>query len=228
MGPTRKPAIQATILPPDGTPANRGLRAWPPGSTGLCGDGSHDGTVGSAVGIVNASDCGHQRGCEVELAGAAIISSCRLTPTPGRRSIVASQGEIARSPAGRRRSSADGPTWRSPHYRPHVHAFYQDDVGVFAIESVELIGGELSRRQRRLVEAWAEIHQSCPRHGTGCRRAVCPVRLSHSARRECGWGTRSIRSRGSRSSARTGYGSSSPMVWFGPSTCGRSSKEADE
>jgi hypothetical protein len=41
-----------------------------------------------------------------------------------------------------------------------VHAFYQDDVGVFAIDSVELIGGELSRRQRRLVEAWAEIHQT--------------------------------------------------------------------
>lgn len=41
-----------------------------------------------------------------------------------------------------------------------MHAFYQDDVGVFAIDSVELIGGELSRRQRRLVEAWAEIHQT--------------------------------------------------------------------
>jgi hypothetical protein len=48
----------------------------------------------------------------------------------------------------------------APHHRPHVHAFYQDDVGVFAIDSVELIGGELSRRQRRLVEAWAEIHQT--------------------------------------------------------------------
>ncbi len=48
----------------------------------------------------------------------------------------------------------------APHYRPHLHAFYQDDVGIFAIDTVELIGGALSRRQRRLVEAWTELHQA--------------------------------------------------------------------
>ena len=48
----------------------------------------------------------------------------------------------------------------APHHRPDLHAFYQDDVGLFAIDTVELIGGELPRRQRRLVEAWTEIHQT--------------------------------------------------------------------
>src|SRR5215813_777696 len=47
-----------------------------------------------------------------------------------------------------------------PHHRAHFHAYYQDDVGIFAIDTIELIGGSLRQQQRRLVEAWAEIHQS--------------------------------------------------------------------
>jgi hypothetical protein len=47
----------------------------------------------------------------------------------------------------------------APHHRPHLHVFYQDDVGIVAVDTVELIGGKLPRRQRRLVEAWAELHQ---------------------------------------------------------------------
>ena len=47
----------------------------------------------------------------------------------------------------------------APHHRPHFHAYYQDDVGVVAIDRVEVIGGALPRRQQRLVEAWAEIHR---------------------------------------------------------------------
>ena len=46
-----------------------------------------------------------------------------------------------------------------PHHRPHFHAYYQDAVGIFATDPVELIGGELPSRQQRLVVAWAEIHQ---------------------------------------------------------------------
>ena len=45
----------------------------------------------------------------------------------------------------------------APHHRPHFHAYYQDEVGVFAIDTIELIGGDLPQKQRRLVEAWAEI-----------------------------------------------------------------------
>jgi hypothetical protein len=46
----------------------------------------------------------------------------------------------------------------SPHHVPHFHAYYQDDVGIFSFDPVELIAGFLPRRQRRLVEAWAELH----------------------------------------------------------------------
>jgi hypothetical protein len=46
-----------------------------------------------------------------------------------------------------------------PHHLPHFHAYYQDDAAVFSIDPVELIAGTLPRKQRRLVEAWAELHQ---------------------------------------------------------------------
>ena len=45
------------------------------------------------------------------------------------------------------------------HHRPHFHAYYQDAVGVYAIDNVDLIAGSLPRRQQRLVLAWAELHQ---------------------------------------------------------------------
>jgi hypothetical protein len=46
------------------------------------------------------------------------------------------------------------------YYAPHFHAYYQNDVAVYSIEPVELISGSLPKRQSRLVEAWAELHQS--------------------------------------------------------------------
>jgi hypothetical protein len=48
----------------------------------------------------------------------------------------------------------------APHHRPHFHAYYQDHVGIFSCDSVDLIAGDLPKRQRRLVEAWAELHQA--------------------------------------------------------------------
>ena len=45
------------------------------------------------------------------------------------------------------------------HHRPHFHAYYQEAAGVYAIASVDCIGGSLPRTQQRLVEAWAEIHR---------------------------------------------------------------------
>ncbi len=48
----------------------------------------------------------------------------------------------------------------SPHHVGHFHAYYQGEVGVFSFDPVELIGGSLPRRQRRLVEAWAELHEA--------------------------------------------------------------------
>ena len=46
-----------------------------------------------------------------------------------------------------------------PHHLPHFHAYYQEEVAVFAIDSIDLIAGALPRPQQRLVEAWAEIHR---------------------------------------------------------------------
>ncbi len=44
------------------------------------------------------------------------------------------------------------------HHIPHFHAYYQNSTAVFSVSPVELITGELPQRQRRLVEAWAELH----------------------------------------------------------------------
>ena len=48
----------------------------------------------------------------------------------------------------------------APHHNAHFHAYYQSEVAVYTIDPVELIAGSLPRRQQRLVEAWAELHQA--------------------------------------------------------------------
>ena len=45
------------------------------------------------------------------------------------------------------------------HHTPHFHAYYGDAVVVYGINPIELISGELPKRQQRMVEAWAELHQ---------------------------------------------------------------------
>jgi hypothetical protein len=45
------------------------------------------------------------------------------------------------------------------HHLPHIHADYQGNLAVFAIETGELLSGGLPRKQTRLVEAWIEIHK---------------------------------------------------------------------
>jgi hypothetical protein len=47
----------------------------------------------------------------------------------------------------------------APHHLPHFHAYYQDDVAVIGLAPIELLAGSLPRRQQRLVEAWAELHE---------------------------------------------------------------------
>ena len=47
----------------------------------------------------------------------------------------------------------------SPHHSPHFHAYYQNHVAIYLIDTVDLISGSLPRKQQRLVEAWAELHQ---------------------------------------------------------------------
>lgn len=46
-----------------------------------------------------------------------------------------------------------------PHHVAHFHAYWQDQVAVIRIDPVDVIAGSLPTRQRRLVEAWAELHQ---------------------------------------------------------------------
>jgi hypothetical protein len=47
-----------------------------------------------------------------------------------------------------------------PHHRPHFHACYQQEVAIYGLDPIDLIAGSLPQRQRRLVEAWAELHHS--------------------------------------------------------------------
>ena len=51
-----------------------------------------------------------------------------------------------------------------PHHRPHFHAYYQDHAAAFAIDNLDCLGGGLPTAQRRLVEAWAEIHRDELQH----------------------------------------------------------------
>ncbi|HKB91084.1 MAG TPA: DUF4160 domain-containing protein [Opitutaceae bacterium] len=45
------------------------------------------------------------------------------------------------------------------HHKPHFHAYYQEHVAVYGIEPIEVISGSLPKRQRRLAEAWGELHK---------------------------------------------------------------------
>jgi hypothetical protein len=46
------------------------------------------------------------------------------------------------------------------HHASHFHAYHGDDEAVYGLDPIELLAGSLPRRQARLVEAWAELHQS--------------------------------------------------------------------
>ena len=45
------------------------------------------------------------------------------------------------------------------HAPAHFHAFYQGHEALIAIETLELITGELPRRAQELVFDWAELHR---------------------------------------------------------------------
>lgn len=46
------------------------------------------------------------------------------------------------------------------HGIPHFHAIYGEYNGVFDIETLELIEGDLPRRALRIVKDWAKEYQS--------------------------------------------------------------------
>lgn len=45
------------------------------------------------------------------------------------------------------------------HHRAHFRPYYGEAAAVYAVDrDVEALAGKLPQRQRRLVEAWAELH----------------------------------------------------------------------
>jgi len=46
------------------------------------------------------------------------------------------------------------------HGVPHFHAIYAEYNGVFDIETLEMIEGDLPRRAERLVREWASQYQA--------------------------------------------------------------------
>lgn len=45
------------------------------------------------------------------------------------------------------------------HGVPHFHAIYAEFNGVFAIETLEMIEGDLPNRAERLVREWGQLYQ---------------------------------------------------------------------
>lgn len=47
-----------------------------------------------------------------------------------------------------------------PHQVPHFHVRYNEFQASYSIAPITQLAGALPRRQQRLVEAWAELHQT--------------------------------------------------------------------
>jgi len=47
----------------------------------------------------------------------------------------------------------------APNHHPHFHAYYQNYVAIYNIDTIDLISGSLPRKQQRLLEAWTELHR---------------------------------------------------------------------
>jgi hypothetical protein len=48
---------------------------------------------------------------------------------------------------------------KSEHNPTHFHAYYQDKKGIFDINTCEMVEGNLSGKQLKLVLAWMELHK---------------------------------------------------------------------
>ena len=45
------------------------------------------------------------------------------------------------------------------HHFPHFHAYYQEEVAAFRIDTGGILAGAIPNRQRKLVEAWIELYR---------------------------------------------------------------------
>ena len=49
---------------------------------------------------------------------------------------------------------------QSEHGIPHFHAMYGEYNGVFSIETLEMMVGDLPKRSQRLIREWASQYQN--------------------------------------------------------------------
>ena len=45
------------------------------------------------------------------------------------------------------------------HHTPHFHAYYAEHKATVDIQTCEILESELPKKQKKLVLAWAELHQ---------------------------------------------------------------------
>lgn len=48
---------------------------------------------------------------------------------------------------------------KSEHNPPHFHAYYQEFKATFDINTCEMMDGNIPKKQKKLIEAWAELHK---------------------------------------------------------------------
>lgn len=48
---------------------------------------------------------------------------------------------------------------QSEHGVPHFHAMYGEYNGVFSIESIEMMVGDMPKRSQRMIKEWASLYQ---------------------------------------------------------------------
>lgn len=46
------------------------------------------------------------------------------------------------------------------HPPPHFHAIYGEHVGLFNIDDLKMIEGDLPTRAKKMIVEWAKIHQT--------------------------------------------------------------------
>ena len=46
------------------------------------------------------------------------------------------------------------------HPPPHFHAVYGEHVGLFSIETLEMIEGDLPKRAKKLIIEWAKLNKT--------------------------------------------------------------------
>lgn len=46
------------------------------------------------------------------------------------------------------------------HEPSHIHAIYGDTIGVFDLNSLEMVKGDLPRKAQELVKEWLQVHQT--------------------------------------------------------------------